>query len=130
MEFFEDGEELFSTWKPDIQYQGWNSILHGGIQGTLIDEIASWYVFVKLKTFGVTSQFEVRLKKPVDISLGDISLRAVLSEMKRNIAIIKVSLFDGNNILCAEGTVHCYTFPPGKQIGDIFYPGYEKFIKD
>jgi acyl-coenzyme A thioesterase PaaI-like protein len=130
MQFYDDGNEIVSTWKPGNNYQGWNSILHGGIQCTLIDEIASWYVFVKLKTFGVTSHVEVKLKRPVDIAKGDISLRANLAEMKRNIAFIYVKLFDGENNLCADGTIQCYTFPQDKAVGNMSYPGYEKFINE
>jgi len=130
MQFYEDNDEIISDWEPDINYQGWNSILHGGIQCTLIDEIASWYIFVKLKTFGVTSHLDIKLKKPVNISLGKISLRAKLHEMKRNIAFIDVKLFDGENSLCAEGIIQYFTYPKDKKIGEIYYSGYEKFVDE
>ena len=48
LDFFEDGEDLVATWEPGEHYQGYNRVLHGGIQATLLDEIASWVVFVKI----------------------------------------------------------------------------------
>jgi len=52
MSFFEDGDEIISSWDPQEYFQGYNHILHGGIQATLMDEPASWIVFVKLGTAG------------------------------------------------------------------------------
>lgn len=130
MQFFEDGDEIISEWHPNPDYQGWNSILHGGIQSTLMDEIASWFVFVKLKTFGVTSRINVLFRKPVLIEKGNIILHARLSEIKRNIAFIYVSLFDGEGQLCTDGTIQCYTYEKDKPIGNMKYPGHEKFINE
>ena len=39
MEFYEDGDEVVSIWKPRPEYQGWLNTLHGGIQSVLLDEI-------------------------------------------------------------------------------------------
>ena len=65
MEFFEDGEDVVCFWHPQEHFQGWINTLHGGIQSTLIDEIASWVVFRKLQTTGVTTKLEVSFHKPV-----------------------------------------------------------------
>ena len=58
MEFYEDGDEVVSIWKPRPEYQGWLNTLHGGIQSVLLDEICGWVVFRKLQTGGVTSKME------------------------------------------------------------------------
>lgn len=52
MEFYEDGDEVVSIWKPRPEYQGWLNTLHGGIQSVLLDEICGWVVFRKLQTGG------------------------------------------------------------------------------
>ncbi len=38
MEFYEDGDDVVSIWKPEAKYQGWINTLHGGIQAVLLDE--------------------------------------------------------------------------------------------
>ena len=101
MHFRVEGDEVLCDWEPESHLQGWVGVLHGGIQATLMDEIASWYVFVKLKTAGVTSKMEVKLIRPVMMENAPFRLRAVLQEMQRNIAIIKVGLYmkDGVSML-------------------------------
>ena len=58
MEFYEDGDEVISIWKPQPQFQGWIDTLHSGIQAVLLDEICAWVVLRKLQTTGVTSKME------------------------------------------------------------------------
>ncbi len=49
MHFEEHGEKIISEWTPKMQFQGYKNVLHGGIQATLMDEIASWCVQIKQK---------------------------------------------------------------------------------
>ncbi len=51
MEFYEDGDEVVSIWKPRPEYQGWIDTLHGGIQAVLMDEIPvrGWCFVVNYK---------------------------------------------------------------------------------
>ena len=72
MEFYEDGDEVVSIWKPRPEYQGWLNTLHGGIQSVLLDEICGWVVFRKLQTGGVTSKIEARLYN----SMGELCTEA------------------------------------------------------
>jgi len=60
MTFYEDDEELVSVWDPKDHFHGYLNILHGGIQATLMDEISSWVVYIKLRTAGFTSKLNVR----------------------------------------------------------------------
>lgn len=114
MEFFEDGDEIVCFWRPQEHYQGWIDTLHGGIQATLIDECASWVVFRKLQTTGVTSKLEVRYRKPVMTTDPQITIRARLREMKRNIAVIDARIEDANGCVCAVGEANYFTFPQEK----------------
>lgn len=50
LEFWEDGEDIITHWKPSSHYQGWLNTLHGGIQSMLLDEVAGWVVTRKLQT--------------------------------------------------------------------------------
>jgi len=129
MEFFEDGEELVCKWEPDKQYAGFHDILHGGIQATLIDEIASWVVLVKMDTSGVTSRLNTRYRHAVQVSKGTVLLRARLLEHRRSIATIRVELMDGEGRLCSEGTVDYFIFPREQAVKEFHYPGKEAFYK-
>jgi len=41
LEFWEKGEEVIAKWIPRKSLQGFRDVLHGGIQATLLDELAS-----------------------------------------------------------------------------------------
>ena len=114
MEFFEDGDEIVSTWKPESCFQGWLNTLHGGIHSVLLDEIAAWVIVRKLQTFGVTSKMEIRYLKAVSTNDSYITLRAHLIETRRNLAIIEASLFDSSGDVCSKALLTYFTYPKEK----------------
>jgi len=129
MEFFKNDDEIISTWSPGTDFQGFHGVLHGGIQATMMDEIASWVVFVMLETAGVTYRLQSTYRKPVRISSGPITLKARLKETKRRIASIDVSLLDGEGITCSESVVEYFVLPREKAEKEMHFPGIEAFIK-
>lgn len=122
MEFYEDGDEIVSEWEPSHKFHGYLNILHGGIQSTLIDEIACWVVLVKLKTGGVTARLDVHLKKPVIADKGKITLRAKLVEVKRKLAEVSVKLLGYDGDVCATATVWYFTYPIEEAVKSLNYP--------
>jgi acyl-coenzyme A thioesterase PaaI-like protein len=129
MVFFDDGDEVVSLWKTDPDYQGFRDILHGGIQSTMMDEIASWFVFAKMGTAGVTYQMKTRFRRPVHISKGVVQLRAKLAQRQRNIASIEVTLLDGEGALCSESLVDYFLLSREKAEKEMHYPGREAFYE-
>ncbi len=130
MSFAEDGEYVVSEWEPKDYFQGYYNVLHGGIQATLMDEIASWLVQVKLKTAGVTSTMNIRYKKSVPTDKGFIKLRAKLTGQHRNLADIHVELFGPGDELCAESDVVYFTYSRDVAVKQLHYPDYEEFFEE
>lgn len=108
MEFFEDGDQVVCFWHPTENHQGWVNTLHGGIISTLIDEIASWVVVRKLQTAGVTSRLNVQFLKPVMTTEPQITLRAQITDRKRNFVTIHVTLENATGEICAEADAIYY----------------------
>jgi uncharacterized protein (TIGR00369 family) len=127
MTFEEDGDEVISRWVPTAHFQGYGNVLHGGIQSALMDEIAGWLVLVKLKTAGVTSKLEVRYRKPVLVDGGQVTLKARLKEMKKNIAVVDVDLYDSSDVLCSHGEIYYFTLSEKDAREKLRYPGLESF---
>lgn len=125
MEFFEDGEEVVSIWKPRPEFQGWLDTLHGGIQSVLLDEICAWVVIRKLQTTGVTSKMETRFLKPVSTNDSHVTLKAHIREKKRNIIFIEAQLFDSAGELCSEALCTYFTFPQEKAKEEMFFRSCE-----
>lgn len=122
MTFWADGDDVVSHWQPDPNYQGWTDTLHGGIQSTLIDEVASWVVWYRLRTAGVTSRLTVSYRHPMMTNQGMITVRGRLREMKRNIAMVEVTLSDAQGQECTRAEVAYYTYPP-ERAAELF--GFE-----
>jgi len=130
MHFFEDGDEIVSLWEPGVHFHGYQNVLHGGIQATLMDEIASWVVYVKGMRSGVTSKMDVRYLKQVFVDKGSITLRAKIKAMRRNLADIEVKLYNAENKLCAEAIITYFTFSLEKSKESFFYPEYSDFFDE
>lgn len=112
--FYEDGDDIVSTWKPSANYQSWENTLHGGIQALILDEACGWVVTRKLQTCGVTSKMETRYKRPVLISNKELKVRAHIREQRRNIIIIDATLYDADENICTEATCTYFAFPQDK----------------
>jgi len=130
MSFFEEGDEIIATWEPKPQFEGYHGVLHGGIQATILDEIASWVVYVKLRVAGVTSSMDVRFHKPVYLAGGTITVRSKVIRMRRNLADIQAGLYNKENELCAEAMITYFTFSEKKSKESFFYPGQDAFFKE
>lgn len=129
MNFFEDGDFVISEWEPTGFLQGYHNILHGGIQATLLDEIGSWFVQVKIKTAGVTSSMNIRYLNPVSVVDGKIKLRASMIKKRRNLVDIKAELFDANDKLCAEAELTYFTFPIEVAVKKMHFPDHNEFFE-
>lgn len=110
MEFYEDGEDIVSLWRPDEHYQGWVGVMHGGILATLVDEVAGWVVTRKLQTTGVTSRLNVHYKKPVKAEGQTLTIRAHIVGNKRNYYTIAATVADGAGTICVEAELVYYVF--------------------
>lgn len=111
MKFSEDGEELTCSWEPEAKFAGYGGILHGGVQATLHDEIASWVVFVKLSTAGFTQRLEIDYRNPVRVDSRPLILKSRVESVDGNKAYIKTRLYDGRGKLGSESLAVYFTLP-------------------
>jgi uncharacterized protein (TIGR00369 family) len=130
LEFWEEEDEVLAKWQPRKEYEGWTGVLHGGIQATLLDEVAAWLVYVKLKTAGVTTQLNVRYSKRAFISKGDFTAKAILLSYQENLARINSKLYDAKGNICATAEVEYFCFPEKIAREKFNYPGIEAFYAD
>ena len=110
MEFYEDGDDIVSLWTPGNNYQGWFNTLHGGIQATLLDEIGGWLIARKCQTSGMTTNLNVKYKKPIPTGKDfTIEVRARIRETKRNFVFIDAEI-RYNGEICSTADITYYTF--------------------
>ncbi|PLW91773.1 MAG: PaaI family thioesterase [Marinilabiliales bacterium] len=126
LQFREEGDFLYTEWDPSSNYEGWFDVVHGGIQATLMDEIASWVVFLKADTAGVTRSMDIKYKKPVLVSDGIITIKAKLESINRNLADIKAELIS-NNIVKSEALIRYFLYDEKTAKESFLFPGKDHF---
>jgi len=122
--FYEDGDYIVTKFKPTHDYESWQNTLHGGIQALLIDETAGWVVCRKLQTNGVTSKMDMQYLKPVSTLLDEITVRAKITKMMRNVAFIEAEILNEDNEVLTRANLVYFCTPQFKlKPGD--FPGCE-----
>lgn len=121
MEFYEDGDDIVSFWKPEPQFQGWLNTLHGGIQSVLLDEICAWVVIRKKQTTGVTFKMETKFIKSISTEVDKITIRARLREEKRHVMFIDAEIYNEKGEVCSQATCTYFTIPQEQAVKDFYF---------
>ncbi len=130
LNFVETENGIESEWKPDTRFEGYFGILHGGIQATLLDEIASWIINVKLDTAGVTSKLEIEYVKPVKLdSCKNITLKASIESVEGNNAIIYATLENDQHDICTNARLTYFIYPKEIAKRKLKFAGKNSYYK-
>ncbi len=65
LQFYRSGEAVCSDITLEKIYEGWESLAHGGIVSTLLDEVMSWAIMYSKKAFLVTRNMKIKYIRPV-----------------------------------------------------------------
>ncbi len=128
-QYDEANQHLVSLWKPDGMFQGYENVLHGGIQATLVDEIAAWSVYVLVGTSGVTKALSMRYKKPVFLNKGAIKLVSQVKNKAKRSTVFSVTLYDADDVLCTTGEADYFIYPVEIARKKFRYPGVDEFFE-
>ncbi len=123
----EETDEVVSYWSPNHEYEGWVNVVHGGIQSTILDELASWVVFTKCDSIGVTSKMNVNYIKSVFVSNKQLEIRGKLKSFSNRFAEIWVGLYNDEKELCTEADITYFVYPKRIAKAKFHYKGKESF---
>jgi uncharacterized protein (TIGR00369 family) len=129
MDFIKEGDKVISYWQPTEPFQGWNNVLHGGIQATLIDEIGNWFASLKADTSGVTTNLNIKYRKAVFMDQGPVKLEASFQEMHGRIMVVSVNLYSSAGVLCTEAKASYYMVDVKTARDQFMYPGLDAFME-
>lgn len=130
LEFEDKDGVLEAQFLPQKIYEGYFDVLHGGIQATLHDEIASWMVYTQCGTAGVTISLEVKYRNPVIIDGNKITIRARLVEQTSRIAKFETEIVDKDQKVCSTANVSYRLFSEELSKSRLKYPGKERFFEE
>jgi Uncharacterized protein, possibly involved in aromatic compounds catabolism len=115
MRFYADDEkeEVFTRIEPEEHFSGFPGILHGGIQCALIDEVAFWAMFDKLKKIALTVKVEMDFLNPVRTS-SMLEARGKIDKIQGRRVFVGVSILNGKDEVYTRGRVVYYI--PSKEV--------------
>ena len=100
-----DPELAWTETTLEPRFQGWDSVAHGGIVCTLLDEVMAWSVIGR-GTWGVTARLNVAFRRPIATG-RTIRAEGRVVEQYRRAARTTGRVFDphtGEEFATAEGT--------------------------
>jgi acyl-coenzyme A thioesterase PaaI-like protein len=64
--------------------------------------VAGWVVTSKLKATGVTSKMNIQYLKPISTREQELTIRARVNHMMRNVAFIDAEIINGEGEICSK----------------------------
>jgi len=101
--------------------------VHGGIQATLADETAAWYIHAALGTAGVTRELSVRYHRPAQSADAPFVIKADKIKHDGRHVTIEVTIEGASGALFTTARCAYATYSEevaGKRLG---FPGAEAF---
>ncbi|MFO7687033.1 MAG: PaaI family thioesterase [Desulfobacterales bacterium] len=102
MRFFANQDSVVSWLTVPDHLRGWNTLVHGGVTSTILDEIMSWAAIHLLKTIILTKSMKVEFRKPVFIGQPLRAVGRVVEIINEREAIMEGLLYGPEGDVCAE----------------------------
>ena len=90
----------------------------------MLDEVAGWVVFHKLKTVAVTSRMDTKYVKPITIDGGVVEMRARLTKQVRQVSYIDAELIQGGEV-CTRAQVIYFCHSRERSLAEYNFGGCE-----
>ena len=103
LDFYRQGNSICSDVVLNRNHVGWQSMAHGGIISTLLDEVMSWTVIYFKKAFSVTRQIQVRYLRPVPVEVPVTVKGTITSDGISRSCQAKAILLDSEGNILAKG---------------------------
>lgn len=110
LRFERDGDTVRAHWQPSVDYQGYSQIVHGGIQATLLDEVASWTIFALCGVAGLTQRMHIDYEQALPLNAGVITAVGTVSERTARTVTVEGHLCISDAV-CTRSTVEFRIVP-------------------
>ena len=128
LEFFIEGDVVVSHWQPTAGFEGYPGVVHGGIQATLADEIAGWYLHAVAGVAGVTKEINVKYHAPARTKDGPFRIEARAKAFETRRADIAVSITGNGGKLLTTAECRYAIFSDAVARKRLHFPGIEAFV--
>lgn len=96
--------EIVTRMDPKDYHTGFPDIVHGGVQCAILDEVAWWTVFDRLKKVGVTKSIELRFLRAARAS-SPLEARGKITSIEGRDVHVSTRILNEDNEVCTMGMV-------------------------
>ncbi|MFW5997837.1 MAG: PaaI family thioesterase [Desulfovermiculus sp.] len=115
MQFFTDGEKLYSTVIPPPHLSGWENLLHGGIISTMLDEIMVWTAMHLLQKVILTKSIQVEYLRPIQVN-SELEIQGWVEKHDERTAWIQGVILDAKDREMARSRGEMALFAPDSKV--------------
>lgn len=114
LRFFRDDAtgEVFADFVPEPRFAGQGTILHGGIQAGILDEIMGWTGHAATGALAVTVKLETEYLAPVYIDGSAIRIACALARDEGKTMTLEARITDARGTLCTRATGRFHKVSP------------------
>ncbi len=105
------GPLIEMTFVPRREHVGWRDVVHGGLLGTVLDELMTWAAIVDGRRAYFAVDMSVRFKAPVAPERPCL-VRARVTGTRRQIITTEAWIEDASGTVCARGEGRYFPAPP------------------
>lgn len=127
MSFYLEKDAVCSEVVLNENHAGWDSVAHGGILTTLLDEVMSWTVVVFKRTFFVTRKIEVKFLRPVPVNVP-LLVKGKIESMSDSNSKVRGTILDANGTLLTRAMAEI-VYLPEKRLALISPPLREAMLR-
>lgn len=101
--FAEPDGSVHSQWTPQLNHQGYDGMVHGGIISTVFDEVMAWAV-TNAGIWAVTGRLSTTYRKPVEIGVATIARAEIGAITSRSAEVSATIRRESDDVLLAEAS--------------------------
>ena len=125
-----EDDSVMTLFKYKFEHQSFPQRVHGGLIGTMLDELSMRAYWVKDETmFGVTTSMETKFRKPVPYEVELIGKGIIISDTSRFFKG-QTQILDRDGKVYAEGVTNYIKKPVEKIAKDVNYHDEMGFFSD
>lgn len=109
--FAAHGQGVRATVNPQVHFQGFTGVLHGGLVCALLDDAMWWAIYAAHGTITMTAEITVRYKEPVPVAT-DLTVEAWVDRARHGLYATAGRILDSAGRTLAEATGKFLPAPP------------------
>jgi uncharacterized protein (TIGR00369 family) len=130
MEFYSDRDAIVSWLTVPEHLSGWNSLVHGGVVSTILDEVMGRAVIFMLKSLPMTKSMKIDYLKPIYVGTELKAVGRVIEKGERD-ALLEGIIYDESGDICTrtEAVFKCFSVEAMNKRGALTEEFIELFAK-